>query len=250
MKSVLIVDDDPALIEMLRAYLESRSGCKVSSAPDGKEALAKILSERPNLVITDIYMPEMDGFELIERLKSMRISVPVVIISGMYGKEDAERAERLGIQHVLEKPFNFEALNQAIDLALGRGTPEGRQEPRYPARLMVQHVVTEKDKKVTYETETINCSMGGICFKWYLPFGRIWEQETPRPDGGARRPTSPILDLTLRDPADRSRSINARARIAHCVSMPDEEFDYVGAEFVELDEGSRQRLSEFLNESV
>jgi DNA-binding response OmpR family regulator len=250
MKSVLIVDDDPALVELLKAYLEARSGCKVRSAADGKKALDEILNERPDLVITDIYMPEMDGFQLIERLKSMRVSVPVVIISGMYGKEDARRAEELGIRHVLEKPFNFESLNQAVDLALGRSAEaEGRQKPRFPVRLIVQYVVAEKEKKVTYETETVNCSMGGLCLKWYLPFGRIWSQEARQPKGRPSPASPPTLDLTLRDPRDSNRTMKARARIVHCVSMPDKEFDYIGAEFIDLDEQGRQLLGEFLRTS-
>ncbi|MBI2193037.1 MAG: response regulator [Planctomycetes bacterium] len=249
MPSILIVDDEPVITKLFTDLLSPLPDYQIRTAPNGRAALDEIRREVPDLVIADIYMPEMDGFELIEALDEMRINVPVIVISGKATDEDEQRVQDLGIVQFLPKPIGIGALQEAIDMALGQAKMERRHQPRFQTRLVVQHVVQEGDKKATYESETVNCSVGGLCFKWYLPFGRLFASHRAlRLVGeGAHRPI--IFNLKIYDPHNKTRYVMTRARFVHYTRLPEQDFDYIGAKFVDLDEESRKQLLELLGHS-
>ncbi|MBK1719115.1 response regulator [Thiocystis violacea] len=121
MIKVLIVEDD----EIFRAMLEEmvrREGYQVSAVTNGNEALAAIERNPPDLVITDILMPEKDGIELIMDLARLGSQVPIIAVSG--GRRaislefNLESAKLLGVRATLPKPFTREALRRAIAEAL------------------------------------------------------------------------------------------------------------------------------------
>ena len=246
MPSILLVDDDPATLHTLKSLLEKRPDSEVHCVQDAGTALQVVRENVPDLVITDIRMPGMDGFALIEALEESRISVPVIVISGDVDAQDAEKVRELGVKQFLPKPIGMDTLTEAVDLALGQSPADSRSDPRYPVTLCVQHVTEDGEKKVTYETETTNCSLGGICFKWYFPFGRLWSCDRMAEQGAEVSRISPVLDLTIFPRDDRSRKVRARAKIVHCVRAPDKEFDYIGAEFIDLDGENRRELDEIL----
>jgi DNA-binding response OmpR family regulator len=112
---VLIVDDDPAVLELV-ADLLAGEGFAVSRAGDGVEALAAAERERPDLVVSDVWMPRLDGLGLAERLRGL--GVPVVLMSAVL-----ERPPAGGLPFVA-KPFDLDALLAAVRWALD-GQEEG-----------------------------------------------------------------------------------------------------------------------------
>ncbi len=106
-KSVLIVEDNADLVEVLMLFLAGVSGnLAISSARSGFEALEKIKDESPSLVILDVVMPGMDGFEMLSRLRRLPDGerVPVLVLTGY--SDAAERARAAGAREVLLKPFD------------------------------------------------------------------------------------------------------------------------------------------------
>ncbi|HVO00652.1 MAG TPA: response regulator [Candidatus Cybelea sp.] len=105
---ILVVDDDADLRDSLVCMLEA-FGHRVITAADGAEGLRAVQAEHPDLVVTDIYMPESDGLELLTKLNSADVSVPVIVLSG--GTVDRglfdplESARKLGAAAVFAKPF-------------------------------------------------------------------------------------------------------------------------------------------------
>lgn len=126
MKKVLIVDDEPAVLFALsEALADRRRGTKVATATNGHEAVAILESEKVDLVVTDLRMPEMDGFELLAWLRRSFPHLPVVVMTGFH----AETASRLddGALEVLEKPFDLADLKHKVAEML-RQTVKGRVE--------------------------------------------------------------------------------------------------------------------------
>ena len=122
---VLVVDDDADLRDSIRALLESM-GFLVSTAANACEALLEIGAQRPDLVLTDVYVPEGDGYELITTLRSFGDTIPIIAMSGsafQFGPQDhLGMARRLGAEATLAKPFRSAALIEAVDRAIGQRT--------------------------------------------------------------------------------------------------------------------------------
>jgi signal transduction histidine kinase/ligand-binding sensor domain-containing protein/DNA-binding response OmpR family regulator len=112
--SVLLVEDN----EDFRFYLKDnlRNKYKVIEATNGKEGWQKILFHHPQLVVTDISMPEMDGIELIKKLKSDKRTshIPVILLTAITGQEQQIKGLETGANDYITKPFNFEVLNAKI----------------------------------------------------------------------------------------------------------------------------------------
>ena len=107
--TILIVDDDPSIREMLGIHLRN-AGYTVHSAKDGIEGGHAILKSRPDLVITDAQMPHMDGFELVEALRSDAsvAFIPVIMLTSE--AEWDERGKRLGVNGYVTKPVRADRL--------------------------------------------------------------------------------------------------------------------------------------------
>ncbi|MDP6699792.1 MAG: response regulator [Candidatus Latescibacteria bacterium] len=112
---ILIVDDEPAMRQLVTAVLVNY---EVDEASDGEEALAAIRADRPDLVISDIRMPGMDGFALASRLKEEFPEVPVIALSGHVETKDVQDHNFVGF---LEKPMRIEQFQQMIEGALDQG---------------------------------------------------------------------------------------------------------------------------------
>jgi CheY-like chemotaxis protein len=119
-RRVLIVDDDPA-IRMLCAFNLQLEGLVVVEAADGRLALEQARSERPDLVVTDVKMPGLDGFELAEALQrdERTREIPLIFLSGETEPAAAERARALGALAYLTKPFDPPALASLVAGELG-----------------------------------------------------------------------------------------------------------------------------------
>ena len=113
--SVLIVDDDEIILTILNAILE-RAGHTVRWARNALEAIAVIGESPPDIIFTDIYMPEADGFELINWLREQGHEIPLIAMSGTEGPlvDHLSLAGRLGAHSVLYKPITPESAEAAI----------------------------------------------------------------------------------------------------------------------------------------
>ena len=102
----MIVEDNPDLVEVLMLFLASVSrNVEISTASTGFEALEKLKDSQPNLIILDVMMPGMDGFEVLARLRRLPDSerIPVMVLTGY--SDAVKRARDAGAQEVLLKPF-------------------------------------------------------------------------------------------------------------------------------------------------
>jgi signal transduction histidine kinase/CheY-like chemotaxis protein len=118
-KSVLVVDDDPNIRSLLQQEL-TEAGYTVRLAEDGRKALALIREEIPGLVVLDVMMPEMNGFDVAAVLKNdpATMHIPIIILSIV---EDKERGFRLGVDRYLTKPIDTASLFREIDALLDQG---------------------------------------------------------------------------------------------------------------------------------
>src|SRR5947209_5144793 len=116
---VLIVDDDPWILRMVSTLLEKR-GYAIATASDGEEGLMRADQLRPDLIITDVMMPKLDGWALVRALRSRPelALVPVIFLTALGGEEDRIRGFRLGADDYLPKPFRFEELDLRVANAL------------------------------------------------------------------------------------------------------------------------------------
>jgi two-component system KDP operon response regulator KdpE len=118
---VLIVDDDPRLREFVRVNLEM-DGYEVREAGSAEEGLAALEEEAPDLVLLDVMMPRVDGFEVLRRMQEQHglASVPVIMFSGKVDEESAARAAREGAQAFIGKPFDPQQLVESTKQLLHR----------------------------------------------------------------------------------------------------------------------------------
>lgn len=119
-KTILIVDDDPDIVEMLRFWL-GRHGFKTIGADSGKDGLNKALHYKPDLILSDIMMPGMSGYEMLQaiREKTRTAKTPVIIISANVGREEVSQGKALGATDYVTKPISFSSLDAAVLSALG-----------------------------------------------------------------------------------------------------------------------------------
>src|SRR5262245_57738696 len=128
---ILVAEDDPEARELLKLLLGE--GYDLLEAADGVEALDVLRAERPDLLITDIVMPRMDGYELVRKLRQdERIAgMPVIFCSASYHEREVrEMARSLGVRSTLSKPFDLETVIAIVAAALAsRGAAPEPAEP-------------------------------------------------------------------------------------------------------------------------
>jgi UDP-3-O-[3-hydroxymyristoyl] N-acetylglucosamine deacetylase len=127
LETILVVDDESGIRQSVRGVLADE-GYRVLEAEDGRGALRLIESERPHLVILDIWMPEMDGIELLRRIRDSDPTTPVIVISGHGNIETAVTATKLGAFDFIEKPFSLDGLLHVVDRALESHPDAGGDE--------------------------------------------------------------------------------------------------------------------------
>jgi two-component system KDP operon response regulator KdpE len=108
---ILVVDDERAILNVLSIRLRI-SGYDVVTAPGGEEALALIDETHPDIMLLDVIMPEMDGFEVLQRVRTVS-QMPVIIFSAR--PENAQKALSLGANDFLAKPLDFDDMIERIE---------------------------------------------------------------------------------------------------------------------------------------
>ncbi len=137
---VLVADDDLWILRMIATVIERR-GHSVTLASDGEEALTHALISRPDLVVTDIQMPRMDGWDLIATMRehdSLK-DVPVIVLSDLSDDDSRVRGYQLGVEDYIAKPFRFEELDIRVNKLLHRGHQTKPSHPNRPGAAEVGH---------------------------------------------------------------------------------------------------------------
>jgi CheY-like chemotaxis protein len=130
MPHVLVADDDAWILRMVATVLEKR-GYSVETAVDGEDALARATARVPDLLITDVMMPKLDGWALVRQLRSQPelAMLPVIFLTALSSEDDRIRGFRLGADDYVTKPFRFEELDLRVAKTLRR-TQQTLQETR------------------------------------------------------------------------------------------------------------------------
>jgi len=121
MKRVLLVEDDSMARNYFRTLL-AEAGYEVTEAVDGREAVARYREKRPDLIVTDIYMPRMSGLDALLEIDPRADGVPVIALSGGgvgTGTNPLQLAETLGAVRTFQKPFAYKEFLEAVRKALG-----------------------------------------------------------------------------------------------------------------------------------
>jgi DNA-binding response OmpR family regulator len=127
---ILIADDEPDVRRLIAGLLE-RAGHRAIEAPDGRAALRLLYERRPALVILDVTMPDLDGWQALERIRDMS-DVPVLMLSARGDEHDRVRGLRAGADDYLPKPFGRQELLARVEALLRRG--RGTGDPLTPYR--------------------------------------------------------------------------------------------------------------------
>ena len=116
---ILVVDNEPDLVSTLQSRLEGCS-CEVITAGNGKEGLEKAATEKPDLILLDTNMPDMNGHEMLERLREHPDlkEIPVIVVTVMCEPQDIAIASSYGISDYVTKPFDLVDLMEKITNAL------------------------------------------------------------------------------------------------------------------------------------
>ncbi|MDH5186088.1 MAG: response regulator transcription factor [bacterium] len=120
-KRILVVDDEPKVVTVIQRRLES-AGYEVLAAYDGNEALSKARSENPDLIILDLILPKLNGYQvcaILKRDKSYK-PIPILILTARSQEEDIEEGMRVGADEYLTKPFKNEVLLAKIEELLSK----------------------------------------------------------------------------------------------------------------------------------
>ncbi len=121
-QTIVVVDDNPDIVNIVKAILEGK-GYNVLTAYSGAELFVCLEQQKPDLIILDIMMPEMDGLQVLTRLKnaSETSSIPVILLTAKVQYEDVLGGYKLGADYYITKPFTSTQLINGINLLLGEG---------------------------------------------------------------------------------------------------------------------------------
>lgn len=122
-KQILVVDDDPSVVDLFHSFFEKTPGkYVVHEVLNGEDAVASVRRSPPDLVLLDISMPGMDGFEVLKRILSIDRRIAVMMVSGN-SDADPSRALRIGAFAYIPNPTDLAYMEQLVPLALERRRP-------------------------------------------------------------------------------------------------------------------------------
>ena len=178
-KRVLVVDDDPDMLLLCRLQLE-RHGFEVDTANGGLAALSVIADRVPAVVVLDFTLPDMDGPELIERMRAeLAVDVPFVMLTARTAIEDQEAAWKAGLFDYVVKPFDESRLIEAVEAALGpRHTDEAQRRGRAALdKLRANDVATWRQMAAVIahsEDAIVTKTLDGVITSWNPAAERLY----------------------------------------------------------------------------
>lgn len=113
--TILVVDDEPALLRLMEFVL-ARQGHAMLTATNGEEALEMAREHRPDLIVLDIMMPRLDGYQVVESLRADAelSAIPIIMLSAKAQQEDINRGVEVGVDKYITKPFSPEELAEVV----------------------------------------------------------------------------------------------------------------------------------------
>jgi DNA-binding response OmpR family regulator len=148
-KTILVVDDEKRIISLLKAYLEQQ-GFLVSTALNGKDAIYIARHEKPDLIILDIMMPEMDGYEFMRQHRKER-ETPIILLTAKVDEDDKVIGLELGADDYVTKPFSPRELTSRIRAVLRR---TGQSLPQVEV-LRLGGIILDRDSHLVTLDETV-----------------------------------------------------------------------------------------------
>src|SRR6266853_2089056 len=146
---VLIIEDDPALLRGLKDNFESQNYC-VNLARDGREGLSAALANPPDLLLLDIMLPKMNGYEICRAVRSEQLEMPIIMLTARGQEEDIIRGLELGADDYVTKPFSIRELIARVKAFLRRKTPEAKVVEFGDCRLdLAAHKLFRNDTEVS-----------------------------------------------------------------------------------------------------
>ena len=144
---VLVVDDEPNIRELVQVALKFH-GCSVTTAASGREALRQAEATRPDLIVLDVVMPDMDGFDVCRRLRAAGNEVPVIFLTARDTSSDTVTGLAIGGDDYVTKPFSVEALVARVRAVLRRASRTGSQDQpgRDSAPIRVADLELDEDR--------------------------------------------------------------------------------------------------------
>ena len=117
MARILVVDDELMMLSLLRTIL-IRLGHEVFMASDGQEAIAKFQTDRPQITILDMNLPDLNGIEVLQQIRGVDPKAPVIILTGAGTEAMEQQARALGVTDFLQKGFSLHGLGEALRRAM------------------------------------------------------------------------------------------------------------------------------------
>src|SRR5215472_3230111 len=128
-RRVLVVEDDESIMLGLRINLEGE-GYEVLCAEDGERGLAMARGEQPDLVILDVMLPKLNGFQVLQAIRREGFAMPIIVLSARTGEMDKVTGLELGAEDYVAKPFSLAELLARVRVALRRGPRAETARPR------------------------------------------------------------------------------------------------------------------------
>jgi two-component system response regulator VicR len=152
---VLAVDDEPRFLEIIRFNLEA-AGYSVASAASGEEALTSFAAGEPDLILLDLMLPGVDGFDVCAKVRE-RSSCPIIMLTAKGAEEDKVRGLRLGADDYVTKPFSAQELLARVEAVLRRSRPPEGAE-REPPIVVGDLRIDRQRKEVTVDGREVRLS--------------------------------------------------------------------------------------------
>ena len=168
MSKVMIIDDEPVIVEGLRRSIKwEKYNCEVvATANSGLEGLTLLQKEQPDIIFSDIRMPQMDGLTMIAAVKSQHPNMEITILTGFQDFEYARQAIRLGVTRFLIKPSKMDELNEAVDAMVknlqGKGIFDGKETVEEVAEEVAEEAIMEEAVTVSDEEAEVGGEAGSF----------------------------------------------------------------------------------------
>lgn len=239
--NILIVDDEPDIRELIEFEFESE-GHRPRTASSGRKAILAVRKDPPDLVVTDIRMPDGDGIELLKFIKAEYPKIPVVFISG-YSDISIEDAFDLGVEAVFAKPFSLNHLLEAARKITQDVDRRWKHQQEYSRQRSSPRMVVDLASEVRLgaseaeKTRILNVGRGGAFFSYAgALFPAVGDEVSFKiplvfPDGSRTVMEGAGIVRWVRKNADESQSLASG----------------FGIEFVSVTEGARSKLIELIN---